>query len=84
MLLMFFAPDLEVECVVKYDGTLVNGATALWCAAGSGYLNIIKLLIQHGADVNHRTKSDSTPVRAACFDGKTRWEARARVTLSKY
>lgn len=26
--------------------------------------------MQHGADVNHKTKTLSTPLRAACFDGK--------------
>lgn len=36
----------------------------------TGHLNIVKLLIKHGANVNHRTKSQSTPLRAACFDGK--------------
>lgn len=35
-LLMKFKPDLEKECVIKFDGHIVSGATALWCAAGSG------------------------------------------------
>jgi Fem-1 homolog b len=26
--------------------------------------------VKHGADVNHRTDTDSTPLRAACFDGR--------------
>lgn len=26
--------------------------------------------MKHGADVNHRTDTDSTPLRAACFDGR--------------
>lgn len=70
MLLENFAPDIEKECTVKFDGNMVNGATALWCAAGSGHLNIIKLLLKHNANVNHQTKTYSTPLRAACFDGK--------------
>lgn len=65
-----FKPNIEQECVVKFDGHIVHGATALWCAAGSGHLNVIKLLIQYGANVNHKTKTHSTPLRAACFDGK--------------
>jgi hypothetical protein len=36
----------------------------------SGHLNVIKLLVNHGANVNHRTDTDSTPLRAACFDGR--------------
>lgn len=36
MLLESFTPDIEKECTVKFDGHIVNGATALWCAAGSG------------------------------------------------
>lgn len=35
-----------------------------------GHLNVIKLLVKHGADVNHKTDTDSTPLRAACFDGR--------------
>lgn len=65
-----FKPNIEQECVVKFDGHIVHGATALWCAAGSGHLNVIKLLIQYGANVNHKTKTHSTPLRAACFDGR--------------
>lgn len=33
-------------------------------------MNVIKLLVKHGADVNHKTDTDSTPLRAACFDGR--------------
>ena len=38
------------------------------CAAGAGYYNIVTALITHGADVNHVTKTNSTPLRAACFE----------------
>jgi len=33
-------------------------------------LNIVKELVKAGADVNHPTKTNSTPLRAACFDGR--------------
>lgn len=69
-MLMNFMPDLERECTVKFDGHIVQGATALWCASGSGHLNVVKLLVQSGANVNHQTKTKSTPLRAACFDGR--------------
>lgn len=35
-----------------------------------GHLNVVKTLVKAGADVNHPTKSNSTPLRAACFDGR--------------
>lgn len=70
ILLTQVKPNLEKEGRVKFDGHLIEGASALWVAAGAGHLNIVKLLIEHGADVNHHTKNLSTPVRAACFDGR--------------
>lgn len=37
LLLSNYKIDLEKRCVVKIDGHIVNGASALWCAAGSGW-----------------------------------------------
>ena len=34
MLLSEFKPDLEQEGMVKFDGYVIEGASALWCAAG--------------------------------------------------
>ena len=42
-------------------------ATPLWYAAVAGKLNVIKCLVQHGADVNSVSNTGSTPVRSACF-----------------
>lgn len=70
ILLTQLRPNLEKEGCVKFDGHLIEGASALWVAAGAGHLNIIKLLVEHGADLNHHTRNLSTPVRAACFDGR--------------
>ncbi|KAJ8958631.1 hypothetical protein NQ318_016356 [Aromia moschata] len=70
MLLTKFNPNLEQEGIVKFDGYVIEGASALWCAACAGYLNICKTLVKSGADVNHPTKTNSTPLRAACFDGR--------------
>lgn len=36
MLLSKFRPDLEQEGIVKFDGYVIEGASALWCAAGAG------------------------------------------------
>lgn len=35
-----------------------------------GHLNVVKTLVKAGADVNHQTRTNSTPLRAACFDGR--------------
>ena len=34
MLLSKFEPDIEQEGTVKFDGYVIEGASALWCAAG--------------------------------------------------
>ncbi|EFN87550.1 protein fem-1 homolog B [Harpegnathos saltator] len=70
MLLDKFKPDLEQEGTVKFDGYVIEGASALWAAAGAGHLNVVKTLVKAGANVNHPTKTNSTPLRAACFDGR--------------
>ncbi len=69
-LLTKFDVDIESTGRVKIENYIIEGATALWCAAGAGHLPIVKLLVKSGADVNHTTKSSSTPLRAACFDGR--------------
>ncbi|KAJ8681326.1 hypothetical protein QAD02_017113 [Eretmocerus hayati] len=70
ILLEKFNLDLEQEGRVKFDGYIIEGASALWCAAGDGHLDVVKTLVKAGANVNHPTKTNSTPVRAACFDGR--------------
>ncbi|XP_051154335.1 protein fem-1 homolog B-like [Leptopilina boulardi] len=70
MLIDKFKPDLEEEGTVKFDGFAIEGASALWCAAGAGHLGVVKTLVKAGADVNHPTKTNSTPLRAACFNGR--------------
>ena len=47
----------------------VHCATALWAASTGGFLEIVKLLIQHGAKVNKPTLTQSTPLRGASFHG---------------
>lgn len=41
--------------------------TPLWCAAVSGKLAVVEILLKHGADINAVSDSGSTPVRSACF-----------------
>jgi Fem-1 homolog b len=70
MLLANHRIDTERRCTIKFDGHMVHGASALWIAAGSGHLSVVKSLIKHGANVNYCTDTNSTPLRAACFDGR--------------
>ncbi|KAL8606921.1 hypothetical protein ACOMHN_048717 [Nucella lapillus] len=70
VLLTNFNVNIEQSGVVKFDGYVIEGATALWCAAGAGHFNVVRCLVEHGADVNHSTVTNSTPLRAACFDGR--------------
>lgn len=54
---MFENPeDQSVHCV-----------TALWSAAVSGKLHVVKFLVRLGADINALSDTGSTPVRSACF-----------------
>jgi len=69
-LIQKYRVNLESEGTVKFDGHLIEGATALWCSAGAGHKVIVKTLVEAGADVNHVTKTNSTPLRAACFEGR--------------
>lgn len=70
IILSKFEPNIEQEGSVKVDNYVIEGATALWCAASVGHLSVIKTLVHAGADVNHSTKTQSTPLRAACYDGR--------------
>ena len=50
---------------------VIEAAPPLWCAAAAGHFDIVKFLLRCGADVNKTTLTNSTPLRAACFDGHT-------------
>lgn len=39
----------------------------LWCAAVANKLDVVKTLVEHGANVNMPSDTNSTPVRSACF-----------------
>lgn len=41
----------------------------MWCAAAAGHFGIVKLLVKNNANINSTTRTNSTPLRAACFDG---------------
>ncbi|XP_049579341.1 protein fem-1 homolog B [Syngnathus scovelli] len=70
LLLDHYHVDPEQLGSTRFDGYTIEGATALWCAAGAGHFEVVRLLVAHGANVNHTTVNNSTPLRAACFDGR--------------
>ena len=43
--------------------------TPLWVASAAGHLDMVVKLISLGANVNATTNTNSTPLRAACYDG---------------
>lgn len=45
MLLTKFQLNLEEEGIVKFDGYVIDGASALWCAACAG-INIVYICQQ--------------------------------------
>ncbi|XP_037945333.1 protein fem-1 homolog CG6966 [Teleopsis dalmanni] len=61
--------DIEEVGSVRFDGEPIEDAPALWCAAAAGHLGIVKLLVRRGANVNSTSRTNSTPLRAACYDG---------------
>jgi ankyrin repeat protein len=74
MLLNYFNPDLEVLNVIRIDdpdkqSEIYHDVTVLWAAAAINHFLIVKRLVQQGARINHTTKTNSTPVRCACYSG---------------
>ena len=60
--------SIEHTGSVLFDGEKIDGVTPLWFAALKGHLDIVKILVKRGADVNSKTETNSTPLHAACFD----------------
>ena len=74
MLLESFQPDLEVLNIIRIHNKdkkfeLYQDLTVLWAAATINHFPIVKQLVEHGAHVNHRTNTNSTPIRCACYSG---------------
>lgn len=74
ILLDRYKPDLEVLNNVIFGDVsssrqIFYNVSVLWVATSINNLDIVKLLVKHGADVNHRTKTGSTPLRGACYNG---------------
>lgn len=62
--------NLEQETSTVIEGGYpVEGATPLWTASTLGRMEFVQLLIEKGADIEHATDSQSSPLRGAAFDG---------------
>lgn len=60
---------LDYVQILFYDLLLID-INIVCVFPGAGHLNVVKTLVKTGANVNHATKTNSTPLRAACFDGR--------------
>lgn len=56
-------------CTSKKLYIIGNNATPLLIASGSGHLDVVKLLVEAGAEVDAMTDAGWTPLRAACAAG---------------
>ena len=64
--------DLESSCdiVSEFTEKKISGATPLWAASLGGHTEVVKILIEGGANVNHGTTTKSSPLRAASFHNR--------------
>ena len=64
-----YRADIEARGTLKAGDEVIEGCTPLWAAAVSGFLDVVKLLIEQYVEVDGRTSKGSTPLRAATFQG---------------
>lgn len=54
------------------DRGIKGDITPLMAAASGGYVDIVKLLLVHGADVNAQSSTGARPYPVSCGDGRVR------------
>ena len=74
MLLDCFKFDLEVLNIIQITNNdrisvMYQDVTVLWAAVAIDNFSIVKLLVDHGARINHTTNTNSTALRCACYNG---------------
>ena len=67
--LLRYEANIEARGTIKIYREVIESCTALWIAAVKGHLDVVRLLIEQNAEVDGRTSSNSTPLRAAALDG---------------
>ncbi|KIK75060.1 hypothetical protein PAXRUDRAFT_56416, partial [Paxillus rubicundulus Ve08.2h10] len=55
--------------LVDINVTDMYSGTPLCSACDGGHIEIVKLLLQNGADVNAQSEDSDTPLRSACYRG---------------
>uniref|UniRef100_A0A914IBR1 Sex-determining protein fem-1 n=1 Tax=Globodera rostochiensis TaxID=31243 RepID=A0A914IBR1_GLORO len=68
-LLLKMGADPHETGTVTFDGELITRVPPLWASAAAGHLEVCKLLVVSGVNVNQTTNTNSTPLRGACYDG---------------
>ncbi|CAF1576678.1 unnamed protein product [Adineta ricciae] len=74
IILSYFQVDLEVLNDIElmendHDAWTFHNVTVLWAAAAINNFEIVKLLVENGAKINHTTITNSTALRCACCNG---------------
>ncbi|CAF1083167.1 unnamed protein product [Didymodactylos carnosus] len=69
MLLDKYRLDVEQTGVVEIDSDLYYDVTALWIAAAGDHVDLVKLLVEYGSQLEHANRYKSTSLRAACYNG---------------
>jgi hypothetical protein len=81
LMTQFFYFDTQVE-----EEKTFHYSTPLWAASVQGHLNVVKLLVRLGANINSISDSGSTAVRSACFMSNlevVRWLINAGADFNK-